>query len=241
MTTKLYNYLEGELSEQEKNSFEQKMAEQPNLKETVDLYNDVDDFMRHEMELEEMKARVSKIHENYEAEQKFGSKRTIWLRWTSIAASILLIVGVVSFLALFNDRPSAIYKNHYTAWEPRAITRGHNTNDVLTQWITYYNAHDYKAAIEKFELLPQSYKEHPQVLLMYCSALMESESFEKALSVLDGFNLEGYSMFEHDFMWYISLCNLKLDNTSEALVGFAELKDTKKYGERVEAILSNME
>lgn len=241
MTTNLFNYLEGDSSEHEKETFEQKMNENSNLKETVDLYKGIDDFVRDEMELEDVKKRVANIHSMYEVENKFSNKRTMILRWTSVAASIFIIIGIVSFATLFSDKSTAIYKNNYTAWEPRAITRGSSTEDVLTQWITYYNSYNYKAAIEKFELLPQNFKEHPQVLLMFCSALMENEEYDKALNRLIGFNLEGYSMFEQDFKWYRALCNLKLDNTQVAIAGFTELKESKKYSEKVDAILLKLE
>lgn len=240
MSSKLFNYLEGTQNEKEKEAFEKKISENENLKETVELYNEIDDFAEQYDELAEIKQRVKKLHNNYEKQQQTRSRASIWIRQGSIAASILIVVGVVGYFTVFNQTPNSVYQRNYVAWQPKNVTRGQSIQNNFTKWVAVYSNGQYEQVISAFPFLPKDYKLQPQVVLMHSSALMQQEKFSEALSQLMAFDLSNYSFFVDDFNWYKGLCYIRLGEIDRAKSTFEILLESKKYKDQAQDVITKL-
>lgn len=241
MTTKLFEYLEGDLSTDERITFERKISRNPKLEETVSLYDDVNKFLEKDADIERLKLQIGELHHNYENHIDAKQRLIVWVKRCSVAASILLIVGFGGFYTLYNDSPSSIYNSNYMAWEPKNVTRGNLNRTELADWLLLYENKAYREAIDQFELLPQAIKEQPQVILMYSCALMQQDDYKKALGILAAFKLDGYSFFIDDFEWFTALNYLMLEEVDKAENSFNKLISSKKYGERAEKALKKLD
>lgn len=241
MTADIFKYLEGELNDEQSKAFEKEMDNNKELREDVELCKDVDVFLEKKAEFEKLRQQVIQMHDNHEKE--FGGKsiRLKYLKYSAVAASVVLIIGTIWFLTLFNNSTDSLYKQNFTAWQPKNITRGLNANETLLKWYELYSISDYYAVAETYKMLRESDMSNPQIALMYSCALMQQNNFEKAVEVLNSIDVTNSALLKAEYNWYTGLCYLKLDDSDNAQTFLKKLAGNKKYGEAASALLSEIE
>lgn len=236
MDSKLYKYLEGNMTEDERSDFERKIQNNARLKETIEVYKGIDGFMNKEEELEDVKQTVKGLHTKYENRQQ--SIKVFKL--SGIAASIIILLSIGTYLGLINKTPDTLYKKHYTAWNTDNTLRSITSDSLTLEWIKAYESKAFNEAINKFNALPESIQKKPESVLLLASAYMEIQNYNKAIYVLTNFNTDGYSLFEPHFNWYAALCYIKTENTAEAHKLLQKLINNKKYGDAAKEILKKL-
>jgi tetratricopeptide (TPR) repeat protein len=160
-------------------------------------------------------------------------------RWVySIAASVLVIVGLSVFLNYFNitlyDEYFEPYPNVY-----QPVVRG--TAEEGAKAFMYYENQDYTNAQKAFENLLKE-ENNPNIRFYYALSFLNENNVKRAneeLETLKDINFE----FQAEVIWYQSLSLIKLNKFKEAKILLQTLK-TKGYSfnsDKVDTLIENLD
>lgn len=231
-------YSEGFMNEEEKEAFEQKMENSEELREEYELNQSLDKFLVKQVELEEIKSHVALAFDEV-AKEGTTTVRTLYIKWASIAASLLITVMVSS--TIVRNSASFIYKQNFELYAPTKITRGSENNEKLIYLTGLYVKQQFQEVVSTYNELPHAIAMDPTVSIMYGCALMELESFDKALLTFERIDASKSSLMRADVQWYKGLCYVRLKEYAEAKTYFSVLLDNKKYADRARKIVAKLD
>ncbi len=205
-------YLFNKLSATEKTDFDQKMADNKNIKEDFLLQKRVvQNIQSYGNEL--LKGRLQTIHQEMITKQK---KSPILLYALGIACSMVLII--FTFLYFNNSSQIATFHDYYEPYSLSFQTRSTNQlryeNDFKIQ-ILYQNQ-QYAEALSLLEKLSIKNPKNPKFLLGKGICYIELEEWEKALATFNAIIQLNDPFFKDHAIWYAALVHYKLQNFHQA-------------------------
>jgi len=197
-------YLENELSAEEKSNFEQKMAEDQEFASAFETFRELNLHLENKFgsatELNAFKKNLKSISKKHLKATK--SKVVAFKPWQyAIAASVAVLVGLFFFQNVnptFDD-----YDNPENAY----LTERGNVNANLKLAEDAFNTKNYKAAIPYFKAVLKENKS-PEIQYFYAVSLLEDNQFQKAESNLSELK-SGTSVYKNKATWYLALSKLK--------------------------------
>ncbi len=234
-------YLLGELSGEEASKFEQRMKS--------------DQAFQREMVLN--KALLAGIDRHFDREMKSylqslekDTKRSIGISLpkkiliVSIAASFLIIFGIVGTLRL-NSNPSerlfmTYYEPYYNVVNGNTRSEEMETGSYGEAFILYENQ-AYDLALQRFEILLTSYPD--DVPLRYYMGLSQLET-NNEIAAIESFRWVTTlsSDFAEPAQWYLALSYLKLDRREECKGVLKKIvASNSSYTKRATAILNELD
>jgi len=222
-------YLDGEMTDQEKLAFEQRLTDEPLLKQEFDVLNSV--VMQIQIsKREELKSLLQK------ADQELDEKpitRTSGVRfWRyAIAASITLMIGLTVFL-FYNNQPINREKLVAAYWQKDnglPVLMG-DSNANLANAMTAYKNGNYDYAFSQFEALQQT-----DTVLYYeglCSFELRKDAITFIKEVADNNN----SVFQAKAKYYLMLLYVKADKKEAAIKLLRELIQVTDHPYREEIL-----
>ncbi len=238
MIDDIFKYVEGSMSEEEKQAFEMELESNEELRKEYKLNQSLDNFLIKQVELEEIKSHVALAFDEVSSEKNIRT-RTLYVKWSSIAASLIITIMITASVV----RQSAffIYKQNFELYAPAKITRGSENNEKLIYLTGLYVKQQFQEVVSTYNKLPHAVAMDPTVSIMYGCALMELESFDKAILTFDRIDASKSSLMKADLQWYKGLCYIKLKEFEEAKNTFSPLLDNKKYSERARKIVAKLD
>ena len=206
-------YLDNEMSVEDKNTFEQNLSNDTDLTTAFEIFKELNLHLSNKFgnakELNDFKENLNSI-----AKEHFKVKKTkiISLKsWHySVAASVAILIGLFVFMQKPNYEDFNQHENAY-------FTERGNIYQELKLAQDAFNAKKYKEAIPAFEKVlkeneanPQGElaKQTPELQLYYAISLLEDNQFQKAEIQLMDLKL-GNSIFKNKAIWYLGLSKLK--------------------------------
>jgi len=213
-------YLEGEMNEAERMAFEAQMQEDPDLKNTVELYRDVNQTLKtklHPGEKESaLRNTVSEMRGDFFSEETIEDRPTVKVvrfnrsRW--IAAVAAVFIGVVMFVWA-PWKTQDLYQQYADIQMPTFVERGTPTNVLLSRATAAFNDKKFAEAIPDFEELLKNDPKNSFVQLYYAIALLESGKTDRSRQQLTEL-YNGTSLFKYDAAYYMAMSYLKEKNNS---------------------------
>lgn len=197
-------YLQGEMTVEEKDSFEKQLAEDPELSSEFETFKEVQLRLKNKFELEEeteaFKANLTTISDKHFNTNK--PKVVVMRPWFyAAAASIIVLFGL--FFFDYNNPTFADYDNP----EPASFVERGDTNATLKEAQTAFNDGKYAAAIPLFEEILKENKT-PEIQYFYGVALLEESKYPKAESIFNELR-SGTSAYKEKATWNLALSKLK--------------------------------
>jgi tetratricopeptide (TPR) repeat protein len=197
-------YLEGEMTVEEKNSFEKQLSEDPELSSEFETFKEVQLRLKDKFEFEEereaFKANLTTISDKHFNTNK--PKVVVMRPWFyAAAASIIVLFGL--FFFDYNNPTFEDYDNP----EPASFVERGDTNANLKEAQTAFNDGKYKVAIPLFEEILKENKT-PEIQYFYGIALLEENKYPKAESVFNELR-SGTSVYKEKATWNLALSKLK--------------------------------
>jgi tetratricopeptide (TPR) repeat protein len=197
-------YLEGEMTVEEKNSFEKQLSEDPELSSEFETFKEVQLRLKDKFEFEEQreafKANLTTISDKHFNTNK--PKVVVMRPWFyAAAASIIVLFGL--FFFDYNNPTFEDYDNP----EPASFVERGDTNTNLKEAQTAFNDGKYKVAIPLFEEILKENKT-PEIQYFYGIALLEENKYPKAESVFNELR-SGTSAYKEKATWNLALSKLK--------------------------------
>lgn len=198
-------YLENEMSIEEKNAFEKQLSENQELASGLEIFKELNLHLSNkfgnETELNAFKQNIKSISNEHFKDKK--SKVIVFKPWQySIAASVAILLGLFVFMQ--NNNPKfEDYNQHENAY----FTERGPTENYLKAAQDAFNSKNYKEATTQFELVLKE-NESPEIQLFYAISLLEDNKFQKADIYLMDLKLSN-SVFKNKAIWYLGLSKLK--------------------------------
>jgi predicted Zn-dependent protease len=202
---KFSQYIDNEMTDEEKTSFEKQLSQDPKLTESFKIFEELNLHLTNKFgnatELNAFKQNVKSISAEHFITKK---AKVIQLKswYYSVAASVAVLVGL--FIFMQNNNPNFEDYNHH---ENAYFTERGTIDNELKMAQDAFNSKKYKEAITNFEkVLKQN--ESPEIQLFYAISLVEDNQFQKADVHLMDLKL-GNSVFKNKAIWYLALSKLK--------------------------------
>ncbi|MDD5149661.1 MAG: tetratricopeptide repeat protein [Flavobacterium sp.] len=230
-------YIENELSAEEKINFEKQLVEDQELASSFEIFKELnlhlENKFRNANELKAFRKNLKSISKKHFKTKK--SKVIDLKQWQfTIAASIVILFGL--FFLLQNKNPSfEDYNNPENAY----FTERGDVNENLKLAQEAFNAKNYKAAISNFELVLNSTKS-PEIQYFYAVSLLEDNQFPKAETNLAELK-SGTSIYKNKATWYLALSKLKQKEYKSCKEILLTIPDDYEDYDQVQQLLNDLD
>ena len=229
-------YLEDELSAEEKTNFEKQLSEDQELASAFEIFKELNLHLENkfgnETELNAFKKNLKSI-----SKEHFKTKKTkvvAFKPWQyAIAASVAILVGLFVFQNInptFDD-----YNNPEMA---TFIERG-DVNENLKLAQDAFNTKNYKAAIPYFEGVLKVNKS-AEIQYFYAVSLLEDNQFQKAETNLLELK-SGTSIYKNKATWYLALSKLKQKDYKSCKEILSKIPDDYEDYDQVQQLLNELD
>ncbi|WP_337968147.1 tetratricopeptide repeat protein [uncultured Flavobacterium sp.] len=198
-------YLQGELTIDERNKFENQLSQDPGMASEFEIFKNLhtqlENKFEHEEEREAFKANLKTISDKHFNTSK---PKVIGLNawYFAAAASVVILFGL--FFFNYNQNPGFEDYNHP---EQASFTERGEAKETLKQAETAFNERKYSEAIPLFETILKENKT-PEVQYFYGVSLLEESHYKKAEAVFNEL-IAGTSVYKEKAKWNLALSKLK--------------------------------
>jgi tetratricopeptide (TPR) repeat protein len=212
-------YLDGQLSEEEKSSFEQELKNDPKLQLELKKHKFIRQAGEH-IYAQDLKKHFEKVRIKSLSDQAPVIPIYKRRKWLGLAASIILILTFGILFTYNSSYPSRLIASSYT--QPSLDrTRGSESNNVnmlLEQAMQYHAKQEYQQAIELFNKITDDMPQFVESMEMLSDAYVQTKDYSLARDILVKITRRtsrGLSI-EERMKWNLALIHLKLKETKEA-------------------------
>lgn len=205
---KISRYVDGEMTGDELQSFEQLLLQDNALKREVDQFKEVNDTLKTNLHPDEgelaLRNTLEKLQQQYFKQQTKVisiNKYRKWLAAAVAAAAILVIL-------LWSPWKQDLYRQYASIEMTSSAVRGPEADSILQRATENFNEKKFAEAIPLFEALVQLKPESAYTRLHFAIALLESNQIERSRKELTTL-YEGNSLFSYDAAFYMALSYLK--------------------------------
>ena len=227
-------YLNGELTAEEQQQFEQELRSNQQLQEQVNTYrllnSTVGKHQQAEQTLPQLKQILDPLTHQYFKKEKakvFTMKRTMYM--LAAAASIVLILLV----ALPGTSPDDYSFDDM----PGAIVRGTETDKAKAAQL--FNNKQYTEAAKAFQQLKTTSAADASVDFYLGLSLLKTEQYAEALPLFETL-ANGTSVYADDANFFAALSAYHLQQNEKAKQYAAKVKDGSRYWKNTKAILKKL-
>ncbi|MFV5697261.1 tetratricopeptide repeat protein [Flavobacterium sp. ZT3R17] len=198
-------YLQDELSAEDKVKFENQLSEDPELASAFDTFKELNLHLENKFgnadAFDAFKENLQSISNNHFKDSKPKAKVIAFKPWMYlVAASVAVLFG----LFLFNPNPN--FEDFNQQENAYFVERG-SVDANLKQAETTFNAKNYKAAIPFFEAVLKE-KKTPEIQYFYGISLLETNKIKEAEAVFKELKA-GTSIYKNKAIWSLALSKLK--------------------------------
>ena len=229
-------YLENELSAEEKTDFEKQLDEDPEFASAFDIFKELHLHLENKFgnatELKAFKKNLKSVSKEHFKTKK--SKVVALKPWQyAIAASVAILVGLFVFQ---NINPSF---DDYNNPEMATFVERGDVNENLKLAQDAFNTKNYKAAIPHFETILKESKS-PEIQYFYAVSLLENDEFQKADTNLLELQ-SGTSVYKNKATWYLALSKLKQKEYDSCKAILQTIPDDYEDYDQVQELLNELD
>jgi len=229
-------YLENELSAEEKTTFEKQLSEDQELASAFETFKELNLHLENkfgnETELKAFKKNLKSISAAHFKSKK--AKVVAFKPWQyAIAASVAVLVGLFVFQ---NINPS--FEDYNNPEMATFIERG-DVNENLKLAQDAFNSKKYKTAIPHFEVVLQMNKS-PEIQYFYAISLLEDNQFQKAETNFTELK-SGTSIYKNKATWYLALSKLKQKDYDSCKAILLTIPDDFEDYDQVQELLNELD
>jgi hypothetical protein len=217
-------YLAGEMSDSEKEWFEEKMNEDKNLRNEVSVWQRTDKILENR-NIRSLKDKLSAIEKRRDENRySLPPRLPSYLKYAAVFLGILFLGSASLF---FGSRMNGdqVIDSYYKVYEPASNQRSARCvpNDDFMVALNLYNTHEYGKAAVLFSKVVESNPEDMQSELLNGLSNFEDQKYPEAknsfVNVIDNNN----NFFVETAKWYLALCYVKTDEKEKAIQLFENI------------------
>ena len=240
-------YLHRELTAEELTAFELEMENNSDLVAEVNLFQNIDAAIQ-ESDVMALRARLDAINTDIIGEKRkensfitrIPRKR---LAAVSVAASLILLLGINGILRNNVSTTDGLYGKYYTTYPATGISRasGAGLDNEISKALLQFNEKNYAESLILFRAILDQDADNPVGNFYSGMAYQETGQYEKAIASYQHVIKTGNNLFVNQAEWYSGLCYLQNDDRKNAIRQFKKIADSKNfYSEKALAILRKL-
>lgn len=237
---KMLDLFSGDLQEEEKKLLIQEYENNEEFQEDLKLQQEIlYTIERGDDETIDFRNQLNDISNDFLSEKE--PKRRINPSYWLAAASVIVVLGISSYLGLFRNNEytgSQAFMEYYEPYGADLSVRGESHYNKLDKAISFYQDGNMALAISEFERLEKENAELAGFFTALCQ--MELGEISQAKNELEriGKNAIFYS---DDIQWYLSLCYLKDNETNKASKILDDIaNNNNQYSDKAKEILKKL-
>ncbi len=239
-TILIEKYLDRELSEQEREQFEQNLKTDKELARELKLHQAIRETIGDE-EMADLTNKLNKITNDYHKKETIHRKIKQLVIYTSGAALIIFLITIISICnkSYTNEE---LFDQHYEHYDAGTRTRGKekNTTEIFTNALRTYDNGQYTQAIEQFKQIPETSIYFTPKEFYTALSFMELKNYTEAIKHFEMAVKDEQNVYHDNAVWYCGLCYLKTNQTQKAKQKFQSLNNSCPfYQKKSEEILKN--
>lgn len=215
-------YIDGTLLDKELVDFENEIKANPELKEQIKIHKELKINLKDQKSID---FRKKLINVSQELKKKKESKKSNSFSFWKIAASIVVLVGLSTFVWLNNgiNHEQDLFATYYVSYPIGDIKRGSetNTNQDFKTIVLQYKAKEYQKVVAPLENLINQNPNDEVLKLCLGNSYINTNQFAKAESLFANFSKN--SKHYTDALWFLSLTYLKMEKTDKTIPLLKEL------------------
>ncbi|MCB0851510.1 MAG: hypothetical protein KDD63_04785 [Bacteroidetes bacterium] len=221
-------FFSGTLTEEEEALFQEKMENDPDFAQTVRDLEMLESGLN-ALGFDEIAKDVEDWETNYLAHKTFThniARRSVFWRYSGIAASLLVLVGVTFMLNRAQDKPTSadVLTQYYKPYDNMITFRDSvsQSEELLQSAMEAYEAKEYQLAVTAFQEYIKTSEEDLRPYIYLGISQMELGNFQQAdESFVKVMTLKPY---RQQAQWYRVLTYLKADNKEAAIQYINEVR-----------------
>jgi TolA-binding protein len=229
-------YLQEEMTVEEKDSFEKQLSEDHELSSEFETFKEVQLRLKNKFEFEEER-EAFKTNLNEISDKHFNTSKpkVVLMRpwYYAAVASVIILFGL--FFFDYNNPTFADYDNPETA---AFVERG-DTNATLKEAQAAFNDGRYKEAIPLFEEILKE-NNTPEIQYFYGVSLLEESKYPKAEAVFNELR-SGTSVYKEKATWNLALSKLKQKKYNECKAVLETISQDYENYDDVEKLLDELD
>lgn len=241
-------YLNSELDEDERSSFENELTQNPDLAAELELHKEIaqalveDDVMNLRDQLDGISEKV--LRERRKERSFVARIPRSRITAATIAASLILLIGITSLLKRNSTgNEEKLYSQYFRPYEATGIFRSSNSDldSKINLALHKYNAAEYTEAINLFEEVLQSDLHNPVGNFYQGMSFQELGKYDRAIHSYNEVIKAKNNLFVEQAEWYAALCYMQNDNRRKAYKQFKQIAENNGYySEKASAILRKL-
>jgi len=213
----------------------------------VNLFQNIDAAIQ-ESDVMALRARLDAINTDIIGEKRkensfitrIPRKR---LAAVSVAASLILLLGINGILRNNVSTTDGLYGKYYTTYPATGISRasGAGLDNEISKALLQFNEKNYAESLILFRAILDQDADNPVGNFYSGMAYQETGQYEKAIASYQHVIKTGNNLFVNQAEWYSGLCYLQNDDRKNAIRQFKKIADSKNfYSEKALAILRKL-
>lgn len=236
---KIEQYLNDELTLQERQDFEQQLIADEQLRNDFELYNNINSTMSALPNEDALRQTLQQMNQKYFAGEAVVKKGT-FKKWLAIAASLIFIIAV-SFYFLMRNKPSAeqLYAQFAQHSNLNIQLRGTATDSLAQQAAAIFNNKEYNNALPLFEKYLQQQPGDIQMQFSEAICYLETgkpKEAEKIFTAIAG----GQTAYTETAKWYLALTALKENDFDKCRNDLNNIPNSSPYFTKAKALLDKL-
>jgi hypothetical protein len=209
---KISRYVDGEMTGDELDAFEQLLLLDNELKKEVDQYREVNDTLKSKLFPDNDELAFRQTLEGFQQEYfkrqtkviPIDKHRRKYMKWIAAAAAVAIIVVMATWWPWKAD----LYQEYAPIKMASVALRGTKSDTLLQKATEKFNRKEYADAIPLLESLKQIEPENAYNRFYFAIALLESNQIARSRQEFNAL-YQGTSLFRYDAAFYIGLSYLK--------------------------------
>jgi len=216
----------------EATGFEEALENNPELKQEMDLYMEVDNALA-DTEVLDLRSQLDEIHEELspqlEKPSKKSSKRV--MRY-AVAASIAVFISLGTYSLFFKKvNNNKIVTEFYKPYDVTLVNRSSNDNitPMMREALYKYENEEYREAAKLFQDILEI---NPQMTASYLYSgisYMELDQLKRAEKALTAVLEHNDNLYMEQADWYLGMVYLMMDEKDKAKIQFRKIKAADGY------------
>lgn len=223
LTILIENYLDGELSEQERQQFEQDLKTDKELAKELELHKIIREVVS-DKEMADLREKLDIIRKEYHEKEEIKRKRKkIAVYSSGFLITILLITTL--FLCNRSYTNDEVFNMYYEHYDAGTVTRGEvkPTTEIFTNALRIYDNGQYIQSIEQFNQLTDTSTFYTSKEFFTALSYMELKNYAEAIRHFETALSDKQNIYHDSATWYCGLCYLKTNKTEKAKQKFQSL------------------
>ncbi len=236
---KIELYLANEMSEQDRLAFEQEMNTNAEVKETVALYQSLnDDYVQIEnskIGVSQLQQNLQEISPNYFKEEKkakvFSMKQTVSL--LAVAASLFFAFLLLKPM-LFSNKD--LFKSYY---EEEALSTQRSNSDSVTKAIELFNKKEYSQALIYLEAITNKDADATDLQLAKGVCYLNLAQYDKANTVFETV-ATGQTIYKERAQWLKAMLLLKQEKKAACKTYLQTIETSSSYYKKAQELIGKL-